>query len=426
MIQTNPISEKGLPIDGRLLVDLPWYESLKADLEGGHEISLLEMGIAFFPALLKEIDEAKERVYLETYIFQNDDSGKRLAHALAAASARGVLVHLVIDGFGSAGFVGEVLETLVQSSVRLEIFRPKRRWFELNRQRLRRLHRKLSVIDGRTAFVGGINVLDDYFDPNHGVLEHPRFDFAVRVRGPLVAHVHVAVTRLWWELSVVNRSLGRNAPAKPRRASFKLPEIVQTDITHVGETRAMFMLRDNFRNRRAIENWYLKAIGRAKHEILIANAYFFPGVKFRRALIKAAQRGVKVRLLLQGVVEYKLQDWASHALYDELLRAGIEIVEYKKSFLHAKVAVIDDLATVGSSNIDPFSLLLAREANVVVKGAVFAEQLRACIEKAIQDGGQAVEPRHHLERPWPVRLAHRFGYVLLRFGVSLTGVAGRF
>ena len=423
MIQATAISDKAKLVDGRLMIELPWYESLKAEIEGGHEVRLLEMGAAFFPALLQEIAAARERIYLETYIFQNDVTGKKLAHALADAAARGVAVHLVIDGFGSGGFVGEAQEVLEDSNVRMEVFRPKRRWFDLNRQRLRRLHRKLSVIDGRTAFVGGINVLDDYFDPNHGVLEHPRFDFAVRIQGPLVAQVHVAVTRLWWELGVINRSLGRKG-SKPR--GMKPPQIVKSDISHAGETRAMFMLRDNFRNRRAIENWYLKAIGRAKHEVLIANAYFFPGVKFRRALIQAAQRGVKVRLLLQGVVEYKLQDWASHALYDELLRAGIEIIEYKKSFLHAKVAVIDEQATVGSSNIDPFSLLLAREANVVVRGTAFAEQLRTCINLAIEDGGQAVEPRHHLERPWLIRLAHKFGYVLLRFGVALTGVAGRF
>ncbi len=423
MIQVSAISDKAKLVDGRLMIELPWYESLKAEIEGGHEVRLLEMGAAFFPALLEEIAAARERVYLETYIFQNDATGKKLAHALADAAARGVAVHLVIDGFGSAGFVGEAQEVLEKSKVRMETFRPKRRWFDLNRQRLRRLHRKLSVIDGRTAFVGGINVLDDYFDPNHGVLEHPRFDFAVRIQGPLVAHVHVAVTRLWWELGVINRSLGRKG-SKPR--GMKPPQIVQSDISHAGETRAMFMLRDNFRNRRVIESWYLKAIGRAKHEVLIANAYFFPGVKFRRALILAAQRGVKVRLLLQGVVEYKLQDWASHALYDELLRAGIEIIEYKKSFLHAKVAVIDEQATVGSSNIDPFSLLLGREANVVVRGTAFAEQLRTCINLAIEDGGQAVEARHHLERPWLIRLAHKFGYVLLRFGVALTGVAGRF
>jgi cardiolipin synthase A/B len=423
MIHVDTLSSKAKQVDDRLIIDLPWYESLKTDIEGGHEVRLLEMGIAFFPALLKEIAQARERIYLETYIFQNDTTGQKLAHALADAAKRGVAVHLVIDGFGSAGFNGEVQETLAKSNVRMEIFRPKRRWFELNRQRLRRLHRKLSVIDGRVAFVGGINVLDDYFDPNHGVLEHPRFDFAVRVQGPLVAHVHVAVTRLWWELGVVNRSLGRKGS---NQRGFKPPEIVQSDITHAGETRAMFMLRDNFRNRRSIENWYLKVIGRAKHEVLIANAYFFPGVKLRRALIHAANRGVKVRLLLQGVVEYKLQDWASHALYDELLRAGIEIIEYKKTFLHAKVAVIDDQATVGSSNIDPFSLLLAREANVVVRGTAFAEQLRTCINLAIEDGGQPVEARHHLERPWLIRLAHKFGYVLLRFGVSLTGVAGRF
>ena len=137
------------------------------------------------------------------------------------------------------------------------------------------------------------------------------------------------------------------------------------------------MIRDNLRHRRDIERAYLAAIRTARQEILIANSYFFPGIRFRRALIAAAQRGVKVTLLLQARVEYALLHYASRALYGQLLAAGIEIQEYHLSFLHAKVAVVDDRwATVGSSNIDPYSLLMAREANVVVRDPYFADQLR--------------------------------------------------
>ena len=447
----DSITSRAVFKEGRSFVAMPWHESLKGQIEGGHEVKLLETGADFFPALLAEIEVARESIFLETYLFQDDDTGKSIAHALVQATLRGVAVHLVIDGFGAAdGFIGEVKQALLDSSVRLEIFRPQRPWFDFNRQRLRRLHRKLCVVDGRTALVGGINVLDDFNHLSKGKLEFPRLDFAVLVRGPLVAHAHVAASRLWWEIALINRSLGRKrllpdetmavsdalrADVRPPqlseklaalRDSFKLPDVVSSDVTAAGDTRAMLLLRDNFRNRRVIENWYLKAIGHAHREIIIANAYFFPGVKFRRALIEAVKRGVRVQLLLQGKVEFRLQDWASHALYDELLRGGVEIVEYTKSFLHAKVAVIDDQATVGSSNIDPFSLLLAREANVVVQGGVFASELRASLLTAMQVGGVAVEPKHHMERPWLVRLAHRFGYVLLRFGVALSGVAARF
>jgi phosphatidylserine/phosphatidylglycerophosphate/cardiolipin synthase-like enzyme len=128
--------------------------------------------------------------------------------------------------------------------------------------------------------------------------------------------------------------------------------------------------------RSQIERAYLKALGGARREVLIANAYFFPGRRFRRALAEAARRGVRVRLLLQGRAEYVLPHLATQSLYEPLLGAGVEIVEYHRSFMHAKVAVIDDWATVGSSNIDPFSLLLAREANVVVVDAGFAATLR--------------------------------------------------
>ena len=146
------------------------------------------------------------------------------------------------------------------------------------------------------------------------------------------------------------------------------------------------MIRDNLRYRRDIERAYLAAIRTAKREIVIANAYFFPGVRFRRALIAAANRGVTVTLLLQGRVEYRLLHYASRALYGQLLDAGVGIAEYHRSFLHAKVAVVDDhWATVGSSNIDPYSLLMAREANVFVRDAEFADQLRLELLSMIDD-----------------------------------------
>jgi cardiolipin synthase len=188
----------------------------------------------------------------------------------------------------------------------------------------------------------------------------------------------------------------------------------------------MLVLRDNLANRRAIERAYLRAIGRARREVLIANAYFVPGRRFRRALREAAGRGVRVRLLLQGRAEYALPHLATQALYDPLLAAGVEIVEYHRSFLHAKVAVIDDWATVGSSNIDPFSLLLAREANVMVFDAGFAATLRERLLASMAEGGRPVVHDEHARRPWTHRLAGWFATRMLRLGVVVSGHRNRY
>ncbi|MFP5461028.1 MAG: cardiolipin synthase ClsB [Gammaproteobacteria bacterium] len=406
-------------MSGRRLAARAWYESLRPVRQGGHEVVLLEGGREFFPALIEAIDGARAQVSLETYIFADDPSARAVAAALASAARRGVDVRVVVDGFGTPRLGGQVALMLAAGGVSVETYRPEPRRFALDRRRLRRLHRKLAVIDGRVVFVGGINLLDDHVDPNHGELESPRFDFAVRVRGPLAATAQLAVQRLWWELSIVNRP--SRLMRRQAREQMDLSASVVGDVTPAGSMEAMLVLRDNLRFRREIENQYLRAIGRARREVLIANAYFFPGRRMRESLKAAAASGVRVRLLLQGRVEYRLQHWASQAMYDELLRAGIEIVEYRTSFLHAKVAVIDDWATVGSSNIDPFSLLLAREANVVVEDAGFAAQLRARIVAAIDEGGAPVALSRHARRAWPMRLVHGLSYLLLRHGVAISG-----
>jgi cardiolipin synthase len=160
----------------------------------------------------------------------------------------------------------------------------------------------------------------------------------------------------------------------------------------------------------------------AKSEIIIANAYFVPGRRFRLALLAAAKRGVKVKLLLQGRMEYFLM-FATHAFYSQFLSAGIEIYEYKKSFMHSKVAMIDSQwATVGSSNIDPFSLLLAREANVVVKDSTFASELKNDIESSINDGSLRINFENWSRGSLIKRFASWIAYALVR---GFLGVIGR-
>lgn len=401
-----------------------WYDSLRPVRLGGHDVQLLEGGREFFPALKAAIDAAVSRVFLETYIFEDDAAGRTIAIALADAARRGVEVHLTVDGFGTPQIQGEAAAALHAGGVHVTTFRPDRRRLSMDRSRLRRLHRKIAVIDGRVAFVGGINILDDYFDPNHGRLDAPRLDFAVQIRGPIVSSVQLAAQRLWWEVALVHRAIG--AVRGAIRPLPELPAESVSDVTPAGSLSAMLVLRDNIRFRRTIERHYLRAIRRARREVLIANAYFFPGARFRRALIAAAARGVRVRLLLQGMIEYRVPHYASQALYDELLGAGIEIVEYRSSFLHAKVAVIDDMATVGSSNIDPFSLLLAREANVFVFDAGFAAALHARVARAIDDGGVRVLSSRHARRSWPMRLLNGLAFMLVRLGIAISGEGGRY
>ena len=188
--------------------------------------------------------------------------------------------------------------------------------------------------------------------------------------------------------------------------------------------RTTFLVRDNIRHRRDIEDAYLQAIKQAQFEIILANAYFLPGLNFRHALLDAAGRGVRVVLLLQGMVNHPLLHYASHALYGSFLFAGIEIHEYHKSLLHAKVAVIDGhWSTVGSSNLDPFSLLLSLEANVVVDDEGFAEQLKFSLEQAIATGAQQISKKNWRTQSIGQRLVSWLSYGVVRFMIGIAGYA---
>lgn len=380
----------------------------------GNRITLLECGAEYFPALVAALDAAQAEVHLETYIFARDASGCCVAEALCRAAARGVTVRVMVDGFGGRDFVQETLPELVAAGVEVLIYRreiagwPRMR--NLRRHRLRRLHRKLAVIDGKVAFVGGINIIDDLNTPQN---VPPRFDYAVRVEGPLLGAIHAAVTHLWWLVSWARLRV------RPLPVSRVRP---QTE--RVGAVRASFLVRDNLRHRREIEEAYLKAIAGAQKEIILACAYFFPGRRFRQALIDASRRGVRVVLLLQGRVEYALLHYASRALYPHLLEGGVHIHEYHRSFLHAKVAVVDDRwATVGSSNIDPFSLFLAREANVVVHDEGFTAQLHASLMRALRTSAREMQRDDWHRAPRLIRLTSWLAYGLVRLALGMLGLS---
>jgi len=394
------------------------------DTLAGHTLSLLEGARELFPALIAEVQRARHEVRLETYIFDVAGSGERVAQALEEAAQRGVAVYLVVDGAGTPALPATWSERLSTAGVQWQVFSPLGRWGLLLPSRWRRLHRKLCVVDGQVAFCGGINVLDDWIDPNHGRLNAPRFDFAVRVAGPLVQSVHAAMVQFWWRLRAVSsaRKVDWSQTWQAlQRAVQETADLATPPLTQ-GGARAALILRDNVRHRRRIERAYLQAVADARHDVLLAHAYFLPGRKMRRALVLAARRGVRVRLLLQGHYEYFMQYHATRALYAPLLAAGVEIHEYSASFLHAKVAVIDDQwVTVGSSNIDPLSLLLAREANVVVRDAGFAATLKSKLEQALRLQARPVLPTQHQQRPLRQKILDHAALLVMRGLLLLNG-----
>ncbi|MBS0468774.1 MAG: cardiolipin synthase ClsB [Proteobacteria bacterium] len=393
-----------------------------------HQIQLLEGTREFFPALIADMDAALSDIQLETYIFDCTDSGAMVAEALMRAAARGVRVHLVVDGVGTGRLAEPWRTRLREAGVRLQVYSPLGPLGLLLPMRWRRLHRKLCVVDGCLLYCGGINVLDDFHDPNHGALKEPRFDFAVRVVGSLVQQASNTMEQLWWRMRAVS-------DVRHRRLSLALADMRAASAARLAAKRALsqrrgmralLLLRDNVRYRASIERAYLRAIAQAQREVIIANAYFVPGGKLRRALVLAAHRGVRVQLLLQGRYEYFMQYHAARPVYGALLAAGVEIYEYEASFLHAKVAVVDAhmrraWATVGSSNLDPLSLLLAREANVVVRDTAFAQQLRARLMRARERGGRALDPHEYAARPWRERVLDRIAFGIMRAALWVTG-----
>ena len=394
----------------------------EVEWQPGHQIRLLEGGLTYLPALVAAIDAARQEVRLETYIFHRDRSGEWVLAALERAAVRGVAVYLLMDAHGTPPLSPDWVQRLQQAGVQWRRYLPLGLLGWLLPGRWCRLHRKLCVVDGRVGFCGGINLLDDFFELGHGWQAQPRFDFALRIEGPLVHPMWTTMAQLWrrvhwaraleevWDRPVPPSDPFPSTPPLPSRSSKRGHAAV-----------AALVLRDNVRHRHAIERCYRQAIARAQHEVLIANAYFIPGAKLRKALVLAAQRGVRVCLLLPGRYEFFMQFHAGKPLYAELLAAGIEIYEYRAAFLHAKIAVIDGhWLTVGSSNLDPFSLLLAREANVLVDDAVLGAALRQRILRAMLSSAVRVHlesiARHTL---WE-RLQDRLAYQLMRLTLALT------
>jgi cardiolipin synthase len=424
-------------------------------LRSGHQLLLLQGGVDLFPALVEAMDAARSVVHLETYIFEFAGSALSVAHALERAAQRGVQVRLVVDGVGTPRVPDAWQKRFDAAGVQWRVYAPLGRLGLLIPSRWRRLHRKLCVVDGTIGFCGGINIIDDLDDVALGKLTVPRLDFSLRVAGPLVAEMVDTMEQLWWRLQAVRSARQREFKAawEALRANNPVGDFsrmldkielrtglgswsgrVNSDAETgsresatdgpmgVDGARASLLLRDNLTHRHDIERAYLKAIGEAREDIVIANAYFIPGRKLRRALLVAVRRGVRVRLLSQGRYENFMQYHAARPVYQQLLDAGIEIHEYAPSALHAKVAAIDRRwATVGSTNLDPLSLLLAREANVMTTDRRFAVLLHERLEALLTHECEALDAATLGRRSWVQRALDRVAFGVMRALLFITG-----
>lgn len=381
---------------------------MKQPWRNGNRLTLLCNGEAYFPALRQALAAAQYEIFLESYLFEADEVGLPIIADLIAAAQRGVAVHLLLDGFGARDLPQTIQDELKASGVALMFFSPERSTFALKRSRLRRLHRKLVSIDGSEGFVGGINILSDFDAPDLP----PRYDFALQVHGPLATDIRGAALQMW------QRTARRQLKLNLFRAALSRPAL---PAAHDGDASARLVIRDNVRHRRDIEKAYLAAIRGARDEIIIANAYFLPGITIRRALLDAAKRGVRVTLLLQGRIDQFLLHHATRTLYGPLLGAGVHIHEYIAGMMHAKVAVIDQRwSTIGSSNIDPLSLLVAREANIVARHPPLAKALRDNLLAHIKEKSSAVTLSSAPLTGWR-RVLPWFSYQIIRFALRICG-----
>ena len=358
---------------------------MKCRWQEGNRITLLENGDQYYPALFAAIGRASRRVILESFIWFEDEVGRRLHAVLLEAARRGIQVEVLLDGYGSPDLSDEFVGELTAAGVIFRYYDPRPKLMGMRTNLFRRMHRKIVVIDDTTAFVGGINYSAEHMS-DYG--PEAKQDYAVQVEGPVVLDI------LQFELENLPNSETARRWWRRRRHQ---PEINQTP----GEAQALFVWRDNQDHRDDIERHYLKMLTSARREVIIANAYFFPGYRLLHAMRNAARRGVRVKLIVQGEPDIPIVKFGAHLLYHYLVKGGVQIYEYRRRPLHGKVALADDhWATVGSSNLDPLSLSLNLEANLIIHDRVFNQTLRDNLNGIIAADCQQVDETMLPKRTW--------------------------
>ncbi|HAP67463.1 MAG TPA: cardiolipin synthase [Nitrospinae bacterium] len=351
----------------------------------GNRVTLLKDGKEAFPSMISAIEGASSTINLETYMLRSDRTGWRFGEILAKKSSEGVEVNIIYDSLGSLDCGEDFLQFLQSRGINIMEYNPIAPWKKGWRW-LRRNHRKILVVDGRVGFTGGINIADDYSDPSEGGKGWR--DTHIKIEGPAVRELQ----RLF--LSTWKKSSGE------RKYFPYLEESGDTPVQIVGSRE--------IRNRKAIKKAYINAIKNAKESIYLTNAYFIPDRGILRAIWNACKRGVEIVLILPGVSDVKVVQYASRSLYSRLLSQGVKIYEREGKVLHSKTAVIDGIwSTIGSYNMDHRSYLYDLEVNAIIYGREFGEKVKRVFIDDLKDCSK-IELDKWKERPLKEKLFEKF------------------
>ena len=376
-------------------------EISESPLMAGNKVTLLLDGPATYKAMYAAIRDAKSNINMESYSIENDEVGRRFADALVEKQKKGVQVNLVYDSVGSASTPEEFFKPLVDAGGNVLEFNPLNPLLLRKKWEVGRDHRKLLVVDGQVAFVGGVNISSVYSSgsfrskpPEKGA--KPWRDTHVRIEGPVVREFQKLFAATWLKQNGKPLDWASYHPPIDKKGN----EIV----------RAIGGSPDQEHN--AIYVTLLSAIDSAKTYVYVTNAYFVPDARLLAALRNAAQRNVDVRLLLPNETDSNLVFYASHSYYDELLSAGVKIYEREDAMLHAKTALIDGVwSTIGSSNLDWLSFAHNQEVNAIVLGQEFGDQMKAMFDRDIASS-RLITLERWRQRPIVMRLKE-FGARLL-------------
>lgn len=332
----------------------------------GNELTFIRGGEDYFIRLIKLINEARQQLYFQVYIFDEDRTGKEVAEALKHAAQRGVEVFLVVDSFGSKELSPEFIADLKQSGIHFRLFSPLPKHFYAFRIG-RRLHSKVVVADQAIALVGGINVADKY---RGSAEEEPWLDFALGITGPVCAGLARISEQIYKE-----KYLGKLHPKRGKKLAYQAADGVWSRLA----------LNDWFRRKNQIGAAYRAAFRKSQHSIIIVASYFMPGRGLRSALKRASRRGVQISILLPGESDVPMAKRATRFLYQWLFRHKITVYEWDKSILHGKLAVVDrNWVTVGSYNLNHLSQFSSIETNLEVLDSTFGATVHDYISKLLE------------------------------------------